>query len=109
VPNWEYRVITVNTEYDVPFDGDLKDSPPSNEIIQSHLNEMGEEGWELVSFLPAPATHAGDEVRFENKWMYHAVFKRMGDDQHVSPERSTAQKPEWASEKQRSGKLPLPD
>jgi hypothetical protein len=77
---WEYRVITLNIEYEVPFDGDLKDSPNSNEIIQTHLIEMGEYGWELISFLPAPATHAGAEVRFDNKWMYHAVFKRPKDD-----------------------------
>ena len=77
---WEYRVLTMNTEYEVPFEGDLKDSPPSNEIIQRHLNELGEDGWELVAFLPAPATHAADTVRFENKWIYHAVLKRTAEE-----------------------------
>ena len=76
MPRWEYHVITINTEYEVPYDGDLKESPYSKNIIQSHLNEMGKDGWELVSFLPAPATHAAAEVRFNNPWMYHAIFKR---------------------------------
>lgn len=77
---WEYRVITMNTEYEVPFEGDLKDSPSSREIIESHLDEVGQDGWELVSFLPAPATHVADEHRFTNPWMYHAVFKRPAKD-----------------------------
>ena len=76
MPKWKYEVVTINTEYEVPFDGDLKVSPHSYQIIQKHLNEMGEDEWELVAFLPAPATHAGEAIRFENKWMYHAIFKR---------------------------------
>jgi hypothetical protein len=77
MPKWEYRVITMNTEYEVPFEGDLKDSPPSDEIIQSHLNEMGEDGWELVAFLPAlPMAQKWKGVESANLWMYHAIFKR---------------------------------
>jgi hypothetical protein len=75
--NWEYRVITINTEYEVPLEGHLKDSPESNVIIQSHLNELGEDGWELISFLPAlPMAQKWKGVDSPNPWMYHAVFKR---------------------------------
>ena len=49
MPRWEYSVITINTEYEVPFDGKITDSPESNVIIQAHLNEMGADGWELVA------------------------------------------------------------
>jgi hypothetical protein len=73
---WEYQVVTMNTEYEVPWGGELEDSPDSYKIIQSHLNEMGRDGWELVAFLPAPATHIKEQVRFNNPWMYHAIFKR---------------------------------
>ncbi|HEU4983623.1 MAG TPA: DUF4177 domain-containing protein [Acidobacteriaceae bacterium] len=74
---WEYRVITFNTEYEVPGGGKITDSAESKQIIQDHLNEMGRDGWELVSFLPAlptPQKWKGNE--FANPWMYHAVFKR---------------------------------
>jgi hypothetical protein len=74
---WEYRVITINTEYEIPFEGDLTDSPESREIIETHLDELGRDGWELVSFLPAPATHVADSNRFTNRWIYHAIFKRL--------------------------------
>ena len=73
---WEYSVITMNTEYEVPFEGDLKDSPESSAIIQSHLDEMGEQGWELVSFLPALPTAQNWKGTVANPWMYHAIFKR---------------------------------
>jgi hypothetical protein len=77
---WKYRVITFNTEYEVPFDGKITDSPESNQIIQDRLNEVGSDGWELVSFLPAmptPRKWKGDE--FANPWVYHAIFKRLLD------------------------------
>ncbi|WP_348268664.1 DUF4177 domain-containing protein [Edaphobacter paludis] len=78
---WEYSVITINTEYEVPFEGDLEDSPPSGEIIQSHLKEMGADGWELVSFLPAlPMAQKWKGIDSANPWMYHAVFKRQTED-----------------------------
>lgn len=99
----------MNTEYEVPFEGDLRDSPPSDAIIQSHLNEMGEDGWELVSFLPALPMDQNWKGVHANPWMYHAVFKRVVDEVNVSPEKWTAAKPDWASEKERKGKLPLPD
>jgi Domain of unknown function (DUF4177) len=69
VPGWEYRVITMNTEYEVPFEGDVKESPESSEIVQNHLNEMGEDGWELVSFLPALPTAQNWKGTMANPWI----------------------------------------
>jgi hypothetical protein len=78
---WEYSVITINTEYEVPFGAKITDSPESAAIIESHLNEMGRGGWELVSFLPAlPMAQKWKGVEFANPWMYHAVFKRQAKD-----------------------------
>ena len=80
---WEYRVITMNTEYEVPWpQGKIEDSPDSDQIIQAHLNELGEDGWELVSFLPAQPAAQNWRDAPANPWMYHAVFKRpMPDDE----------------------------
>jgi hypothetical protein len=78
---WEYSVITINTEYEVPFDGKIEDSPESRVIIEKHLTRMGAAGWELATFLPAmpmPQKWKGNE--FANPWMYHAVFKRRVED-----------------------------
>ena len=77
---WEYRVITMNTEYEVPFEGHLKDSPESCEIIESHLREMGEDGWELVTFLPALPMAQNWKGTMANPWMYHAIFKRTSEE-----------------------------
>jgi hypothetical protein len=77
MPEWEYSVITINTEYEVPFEGKITDSPEGRVIIEQHLNSMGANEWELVSFLPAmpmPQKWKGNE--FANPWMYHAIFKR---------------------------------
>ncbi len=76
MPKWEYHVITINTEYEIPWKGEIEDSPPSNEVIQAHLNELGEDGWELVSFLPALPTAQSWKKTIANPWMYHAIFKR---------------------------------
>jgi hypothetical protein len=46
---WEYRVITVNTEYEVPIDGKITDSAEGGVIVERHLNASGKDGWELVS------------------------------------------------------------
>lgn len=78
---WDYRVITVNTEYEVPFGGKITDSAESNVIIEKHLNIMGKERWELVSFLPAlPMAQKWKGVDFANPWMYHAIFKRPSEE-----------------------------
>jgi hypothetical protein len=83
---WQYRVITFNAEYETVADAvlreivanDPKTSPvESNEIIQSRLEIMGRDGWELVSLLPAqPTAQNWRGISAANPWMYHAVFKR---------------------------------
>jgi hypothetical protein len=78
---WEYRVITINTEYETAADlvGSLKPNPSKSrsEIIEWRLREMGVMGWELVSFLPAlPMSSPDWEESMANPWMYHAIFKR---------------------------------
>jgi hypothetical protein len=78
---WEYRVITINTEYETAADlvAALKPNPSKSrgEIIERRLEEMGNLGWELISFLPAaPRASPVGEGSTENPWMYHAVFKR---------------------------------
>jgi hypothetical protein len=54
---WEYRVVTINTEYETVADlvAALKPNPSKGRagIIEWRLQEMGVLGWELVSFLPA--------------------------------------------------------
>ena len=76
---WDYRVITINTQYEIVGDGKLENSRPSNEIIESCLEQMGADGWELVSFLPAMPTDSKFRGEYANPWIYHAVFKRPGD------------------------------
>jgi hypothetical protein len=79
---WKYRVITINTEYEVPFGGELKDSPESREIIESHLNEMGEDGWELVGTLPAMPEDQKWKDNMANPWVHHFIFKREHPDEN---------------------------
>jgi hypothetical protein len=73
---WQYRVITLNTEYSVPWKGKIQDSPPSNEIIHECLEEMGEEGWELIATLPAMPTARNWNNDMANPWVHHFIFKR---------------------------------
>lgn len=86
---WQYRVITINTEYETAADSVLryahalsqgetqKSSADGDEIIQSHLEIMGREGWELVSLIPAqPTAQNWKGISTANPWLYHAVFKR---------------------------------
>jgi hypothetical protein len=72
---WEYKVETINTEYQLDENGDPAHIPDGWEIINKCLNDFGSDGWELVTFLPAlPA----DDFRgnYKNPWVYHAIFKR---------------------------------
>ena len=81
MPKWEYRVITINTEYETAADvvaaGKPSPSKRRSEIIERRLQEMGAMGWELISFLPAaPMAIPVWEESTANPWMYHAIFKR---------------------------------
>ena len=85
--SWQYRVITFNTEYETVADAVVREAvddsklthsaAESNEIIQSRLNIMGKEGWELVCLLPAqPTAQNWKGISVANPWIYHAIFKR---------------------------------
>jgi hypothetical protein len=75
--DWEYMVETINTEYEVNNSGNIEDLPRPWEIIQHRLNVLGEDGWELVGFLPA-APEKDFRGNLANPWMVHAVLKRRG-------------------------------
>jgi hypothetical protein len=78
---WQYRVVTLNTEYSIPWKGELEDSPESDEIIQTCLLEMGEDGWELVGTLPAMPKARNWKNDLANPWVHHFIFKRPAEDQ----------------------------
>jgi Domain of unknown function (DUF4177) len=48
---WEYRVFSVGTFW----------STPSDEQLETSLNDVGQEGWEVVSTFPA---HNSSKVTF---------------------------------------------
>jgi hypothetical protein len=89
---WEYRVITINTEYETMPDALIRETvtgtrlssaAKSSEIIQFRLETEGRSGWELVALMPAhPSTSHSDfqDISVPNPWMYHAVFKRPAKD-----------------------------
>jgi len=61
---WEYKIVYFCLE-------PLTDEPGYETSLHSGLrvlNELGEQGWELVQFLPHPMS--------ETAWKHHAVFKR---------------------------------
>ncbi len=90
---WKYRVITFNTEYETNSDAAIRYAITSTrlpgvakscEIIQFRLEMEGNDGWELVSLIPAhPSTSPSDcqDISIVNPWMYHAVFKRPAEEQ----------------------------
>jgi hypothetical protein len=75
---WEYFVETINTEYVPDKDDNIDNSPSGDEIIGRCLNDLGGEGWEFVTFLPAlPAHHFKGSG--PNPYVVHAIFKRKAD------------------------------
>jgi hypothetical protein len=68
---WEYRIVRIDTstrkgkaDYEKPTERDLR--------IEGIFASAGEEGWELVSFLPLPLI--GSPLPSSSD--HHAVFKR---------------------------------
>jgi hypothetical protein len=76
---WLYLVETINTEYSVSYGADIEKSPPSSVILQGFLTQFGEDGWELVAFLPAQPTAQNWRNASANPWMYHAVFRKQAE------------------------------
>jgi len=61
---WEYKIVYFGTE---PFNDERGYETNLHNGVHM-LNELGEQGWELVQFLGHPLS---DEL-----WKHHAVFKR---------------------------------
>jgi hypothetical protein len=72
---WEYSILTINTEYEIAHDMSIENSRPGEVIIHSQLKEAGLHGWELASVLPAmPAKHFKGES--PNPWVHWFILKR---------------------------------
>lgn len=61
---WEYRIVFFGSE---PLNDEAKYESQLHEGVHM-LNELGEQGWELVQFLGHPLS--------KESWKHHAVFKR---------------------------------
>jgi hypothetical protein len=68
---WEYHVEKISTE-DEPNqrqnESDVQYGRLAEELIWVCLRDLGTEGWELVSFLPAAPRI--------NPFLFYAIFKR---------------------------------
>lgn len=81
---WEYKVVIINTLVQPTLVEWLGDEDPGSAGIQKILDSMGNEGWELIDFIPArPAdfmwihpTSKHESAISANPWLYHAIFKR---------------------------------
>ena len=60
---WEYRVISAGSFW----------SGPNEEQMEAMLNELGQEGWEVISTL---ATHSSNKVTFVGKRPVTKVSRR---------------------------------
>jgi hypothetical protein len=60
---WEYRVISLGSFW----------STPSEEQMQEMLNEIGHEGWEVVSSFPA---HNSSKVTFVARRLLTSATRR---------------------------------
>jgi hypothetical protein len=79
---WEYHIETVNLEYKLDEGGNIKNPPWSGEHILSELlRDMGSEGWELASFIPAQPEAHSQLGTVKNPWVFHVVFKRPAEKQ----------------------------
>lgn len=63
---WFYRVVVIRTEYERDTADVLTRNYPGENGIQKQLENYGQGGWELVSFLPTAQA-------------YYAVFKQPGE------------------------------
>ena len=61
---WEYRIVTEKPSSDSSEPGRRFTSSASNH--ESYLNQMGQQGWELVTAFPVINLHTGltSEIRY---------------------------------------------
>jgi hypothetical protein len=69
---WEYEIKTINPTWTSQSGNRV---PEGTEIISGFLNGMGENGWELVGFIP-PLRAEFPNVSSLDESVFHAVFKR---------------------------------
>ena len=85
---WEYLVEKIDTEYVGDENANPVISSRGSSVISRTLTDLGDEGWELVSFLPAsPMEYCTNYARngYPKASTYYAVFKRPEDehDAHI--------------------------
>ena len=80
---WLYKVVSVNTEYELNEVDILTGHHPGSEALEKWLNSMSADGWELVSFLPAKPADKTRKRYSEhewtdsaNPWEHYAIFKK---------------------------------
>ena len=69
---WEYEIKRIDPRWESQSADQV---PDGIEIIGGFLNGMGDWGWELVGFIPAPQTEEAKAPPV-NPYVFHAVFKR---------------------------------
>jgi len=82
--DWEYKIVTVDSLHEPDILEWIRGFRDGTAEVQDLLDQLGREGWELVSFLPArPANQivensvTGQKITIDaNPWLYHAIFKR---------------------------------
>jgi hypothetical protein len=72
---WEYHLITLFIDAQKGQDGRHETPRERDKRIEETLSALGEDRWELVSFVPV-ALHTSPA----NPWAYHAIFKRAKKD-----------------------------
>ena len=69
---WAYEIKTIRPTWETRSAGH---PPDAIEIIEGYLNGMGEQGWELVGFIP-PAWAKEPNGHPIDPYEFHSVFKK---------------------------------
>jgi hypothetical protein len=69
---WEYDVREIDPTW---VSGSGSRVPDGNEIIKGYLNGMGDDGLELVGFIP-PRRERPNAAPPVDPYVFHAIFKR---------------------------------
>lgn len=74
---WQYHIETINTEYEIDEQQNIRTPAREGEyILEDLLRSMGQDGWELAGFLPAQPEKHFQLGTPKNPWVFYAVFKR---------------------------------